>query len=102
MNPPQRPATDHNRPGPGSISIWQTAECRLLDSGYTALSNVRCDFDDGVLRLRGLVSASPLKQVARALVADIEGVHVVSNQIEVLAPWLLLGPDRGADESRRE
>jgi len=71
---------------PGSISIEQAAEWRLLGSGYTALSDVRCNFDEGVLHLRGRVSTYHLKQVALAMVAEIEGVHVVSNQIEVVAP----------------
>ena len=86
MTTPHRFNSDRNRPTQGSISIRQAAECRLLGSGYMALSDVRCDFDDGVLHLRGHVSTYHLKQVALALVVDIEGVHVISNRIEVVAP----------------
>ena len=86
MTTPHRANLDCSRPTPGSIGVQQAAECRLLDSGYTALSGVRCDFSEGVLRLRGLVFTYYLKQVALAMVADIEGVDLVSNQIEVVAP----------------
>ena len=86
MTTPHRSNADRNCPTPGSIGIRQAAECRLLSSGYIALSDVRCDFDEGVLRLHGLVSTYHLKQVALALVADIEGVRVVRNQIEVVTP----------------
>jgi osmotically-inducible protein OsmY len=85
MTTPHRPNSDRDRPTPGTTGIRQAAECRPLGSGYTALSAGRCDFDDGVLHLRGLVATYHLKQVALALVADIEGVHRVSNQIEVVA-----------------
>jgi len=86
MTTPHRANLECNRPTPGSVSIRQAAECRLLASGYTALSDVRCDLNERVLRLRGLVSTYHFKQVALAMVADIEGVHLVSNQIEVVAP----------------
>jgi len=77
---------DCNRPTPGSIGIQQMVERRLLGIGYRALSDVGCDFIEGVLRLCDFVSTYHRKRVALAMVADIEGVHLVSIQIEVAAP----------------
>lgn len=78
MTIPHRANLDCNRPTPGLIGNQQTAERRLLGSGYTALSTVHCAFHDGLSHVLGLVHTFHNKQVALALVADIDGVHVVS------------------------
>lgn len=60
------------------------AEHRLGASSYLALRAIHCEFEDGRLRLRGRVRSQYLKQVAQQIVADIDGVAVVENQIEVV------------------
>jgi osmotically-inducible protein OsmY len=47
---------------------------------------ISCDYDDGVLILRGRVSAYYLKQVAQAAVAELDGVLKIANHIEVVRP----------------
>jgi hypothetical protein len=63
--------------------ITLLAVCRLRESGYGALHGVGCAFESGVLHLRGHVPTYYLKQVAQSLVADLEGVLQVKNQLEV-------------------
>jgi osmotically-inducible protein OsmY len=70
-------------PNPSWTDIRQAAERRLQASGYTVLRDVRCDFEGGVLRLRGRLPSQYLKQVAQAVVVDLEGVSTVENQITV-------------------
>ncbi len=70
---------------PSWTDILQTAESRLRAGGYAVLRDVCCDFESGVLRLSGRLPSQYLKQVAQALVADLEGVSTVVNQITVVA-----------------
>ena len=58
----------------------------LERSGYSALRRVRCEFRDGVLRLRGRLPSHYLKQIAMAAVAEAEGVRTIINEIEVVRP----------------
>jgi osmotically-inducible protein OsmY len=62
------------------------AEGRLRRSAYLALQHLSCEFRAGVLTLRGRLPSYYLKQVAQALVATVEGVTRVDNQVEVVAP----------------
>jgi osmotically-inducible protein OsmY len=61
------------------------AELLLARSGYPVLDRIHCDFDDGVLLLRGQVPSYYLKQVAQEAVADLVGVRVVRNELDVAA-----------------
>jgi osmotically-inducible protein OsmY len=72
-------------PNPSWADIRQAAESRLHAGGYAPLRDVRCDFECGVLRLRGRLPSQYLKQVAQALVVDLDGVSTVENQITVVA-----------------
>jgi osmotically-inducible protein OsmY len=67
-------------------SLAQVAEQRLRSSPYLALRSVCCDEQDGALILRGSLPTYYLKQMAQAIVARVEGVEQVTNQIEVRAP----------------
>ena len=67
-----------------SYRIAELAEARLCASSHQALRMVFCKFDDGVLVLRGRLNSFFHKQLAQEIVADIEGVEQVVNQIEVL------------------
>jgi CheY-like chemotaxis protein len=62
------------------------AEFRLHASPYTALKNVLCVYQKGVLTLRGNLPSFHLKQLAQETVAGLEGVDQVDNQIEVAEP----------------
>jgi len=66
--------------------VADRAEARLRGNPYLALRNVTCEYQDGVLTLRGCLPSYHLKQVAQAAVAEVEGVARVENRIEVLAP----------------
>jgi hypothetical protein len=60
------------------------AERALRNSPYLALRNVTCECRDGVLTLRGCLPTYYLKQVAQAVVARLDGVRVVVNEIQVV------------------
>jgi osmotically-inducible protein OsmY len=60
------------------------AERALRNSPYLALRNVTCDYQGGVLILRGCLPTYYLKQVAQAVVARVEGVRQVANEIDVV------------------
>lgn len=71
------------------------AQDRLRRSGYSALNRVRCEYHNGVLRLSGSLPSHYLKQVALAMIAGVEGVGEIVNEIEVLSsPIDLLGISR--------
>jgi osmotically-inducible protein OsmY len=65
-----------------SMVIGVARKC-LQKSPYTAIRTVSCDFDHGVLLLRGRLNSYHQKQVAQEAVRDLEGVVQVVNQIEV-------------------
>jgi len=73
-------------PSPPPSSLGLEAERRLRGSGYLALRDVVCEAQAGIVRLRGRLASYYLKQVAQALVADIDGVRGVVNLIEITAP----------------
>jgi len=75
-----------HRPAAPRTETLSQVECRLERSGYSALRRVRCDFRDGVLRLRGHLPSHYLKQVAMARAAEVEGVRAIVNEIEVERP----------------
>lgn len=62
------------------------AATALRHSAYSELSLVSCDFEAGVLTLRGQVSSYYLKQMAQNLVWKLEGVHRIDNQLVVAQP----------------
>ena len=82
---PEEQTPYHRSAAPRPETLSQV-EGRLERSGYSALRRVRCDFRDGVLRLRGHLPSHYLKQVAMARAAEVEGVRVIVNEIEVVRP----------------
>jgi hypothetical protein len=64
-------------------SIVLEAERRLGSAGYRALLDVRCEYDCGVVRLRGRLPTHYLRQLALALVADVDGVHRIDARLDV-------------------
>lgn len=83
-----------------AAEIGLEAEVRLRRSAYLALRDVSCILLEGsILRLRGRLPSHYLKQVAQALVAGIEGVRQVDNQIVVAATGVL--PEAARDVAPR-
>ena len=68
------------------------AERGLRSSRYSALQHVSCDCRGGVLVLRGCLPSYYLKQVAQEVVAHLEGVEGVENQIQVVPGASRSGP----------
>ena len=63
--------------------ICQSAQHRLQDSSYRGLRRLTCEFSDGVLTLRGEVATYFLKQIAQTIAADIDGVDLIANHVQV-------------------
>lgn len=78
-----------------SENVQRAAESRLRESSYLALCTVGCRHRKGILSLWGAVPTDYLRQLAQALVADLEGVAEVENSIRVWAD-----PSRDQPESR--
>jgi osmotically-inducible protein OsmY len=67
-------------------AVLEQAENCLRRNSYVALKNISCDYEEGVLTLRGCLPSYYLKQVAQTTVARLAGVERIVNQIEVIAP----------------
>lgn len=83
--PPQsnwRSGTESRRHG---AELSRRAEERLKESPYQQLHQVRCDFWEGVLTLRGRLTSFFLKQMAQTVVSQLDGVQECDNRIEVRA-----------------
>jgi osmotically-inducible protein OsmY len=68
------------------FTITGMAEWKLHSKPYLALKNVSCDWLDDVLVLRGCLPSYYLKQVAQEVVARLDGVERIDNQIQVMRP----------------
>jgi hypothetical protein len=64
-------------------SVAEQIYRRLQTSPYPLHRNLRSTFRNGVLTLHGRVSSYYLRQMAWALVADIEGLEEFVDRIEV-------------------
>ncbi len=69
-----------------SALIGQLAERRLRESPYFFLRFLHCHVDGDVITLVGRVPHGQLKQFAETIVARIDGVRRIVNQIEVYDP----------------
>lgn len=65
-------------------SIAAQAKARLQASPYPPIRKIFCMYDEGMLVLIGRLPTFFQKQLAQAVVADIQGVGQIVNQIEVL------------------
>lgn len=61
----------------------EMAEACLRHSAYLALKDLSCEFRGGILTLRGRLPSYYLKQVALAVVAKVDGVERINDQVEV-------------------
>ena len=77
---------DTQRPDPPA-SPQAVAERGLRSSRYSALKHVSCDYQGGVLVLRGCLPTYYLKQIAQEVVAHQLGqAGRLENRIEVVRP----------------
>jgi osmotically-inducible protein OsmY len=86
MSPRRQPKALLNRPNPFDALFQEIADIAravLRQSAYAELRELSCDFNGGVLTLRGCVPTYYLKQVAQEAVADVPGVIEVDNHLEV-------------------
>jgi len=67
----------------GSPAVVKAADNRLRRSPYPRVARVSCEYDRGVLLLRGRVSSYYQKQLAQETLRDLEGVVEIVNEIEV-------------------
>jgi osmotically-inducible protein OsmY len=64
-------------------AIAAIAEARFRANSHTSLRGISCKVERGVIVLEGHLSTFFQKQLAQEIVAHIEGVVQVVNQIEV-------------------
>jgi polysaccharide pyruvyl transferase WcaK-like protein len=67
-------------------NIAEAARACLRNSPYPAVRRILCEFNEGILLLRGHLSRFHQKQVAQETVARVRGVAQVVNEIEVNWP----------------
>jgi osmotically-inducible protein OsmY len=67
-----------------SQSIVDAARQRLRKQSHLSVQRIYCDFDAGLLFLRGQVPSFYHKQLAQVAVAGMPGVTQVINEIEVV------------------
>lgn len=79
--------------------VGQLAEQALRQSPYYFLRQLACEFQCGVLMLRGRVPSRQLAARAEAIVARVEGVDVVANLLEIGEPASVLRRDPAGSES---
>ncbi len=65
--------------------VTERARERLRQSPHLSVRSVSCEFDRGVLRLRGRLSSFYHKQLAQEAVARLSGVREVVNEVAVVA-----------------
>jgi hypothetical protein len=107
--------TEPDTPSPDPLTSPQAvAEQGLRSSRYPALKTVSCDYQEGVLVLRGRLPTYYLKQIAQEVVAhQVKGVGRLHNQIQVVRLVVLETPpdlvklgvldsDQGLEEGRRQ
>jgi len=71
---------------PHSNGIVEMAEMRLRACAHRELRTLRCEYDKGVLILRGSVSSYYEKQLAQEVLRNLRGVDVIRNAVEVVSP----------------
>lgn len=62
----------------------ESAQARLQASPFLPLRDLHCEGDQGSVIIRGRVPTQYLKDLSAMLVKSIDGVRLVTNQVEVL------------------
>jgi osmotically-inducible protein OsmY len=63
--------------------IEEAVKNRLQESAYPSIKHLDCEFDDGILVLRGRLPSFFEKQVAQETVAGLDGIKEIVNCVEV-------------------
>lgn len=66
--------------------MCEVAQLRLRQSRYYFFRALTCHCDRGVLTLQGSVPHRRLREIAERLVAQVDGVLMIDNQIEICDP----------------
>ena len=64
-------------------AIAELAGRRLRESPYASIRRLSCEFQGGVLTVRGTLSSFYQKQLAQTVLRKIEGVRQIVNCVEV-------------------
>jgi hypothetical protein len=64
-------------------NVLESARSRLANTPFPVLRGVVCQYDRGVLILRGRLPSFYLKSVAQEAIRNLAGVRQVVNEIEV-------------------
>ena len=78
------------RPVSPGGDVVQEAQKRLRAVSYISFRDLRCEYQHGLLILQGWVESYYERQLAQEVVAGLEGVSQVVNQIEV--NWVIPTP----------
>ncbi|MBX3415158.1 MAG: hypothetical protein KF708_20910 [Pirellulales bacterium] len=63
--------------------LEKAARACLAGSGYAVLRQVKCEYHQGTLTLRGRVPSYYLKQIAQAKVLSCVGIMRIENSLQV-------------------
>ena len=66
--------------------VLDEARRRMQRSAYLSLRHLSCDFQHGMLTIRGEVPTYYLKQLAQTVVGTLEGVREIKNLVHVVLP----------------
>lgn len=80
--------------------VCQQAQKSLRATGHAELREVHCRISAGIIVLRGTVGSYYLKQLAQAVVVQVDGVLAVANAIDVV-PGAATRPANGGVEFPR-
>ena len=69
------------------VAIEDLVHRKLAESGYFSCRSrqISCEYHHGVLTLRGRVPSFYLKQMAQAVLKDIDGIERIDNQVDVVS-----------------
>ena len=74
----------HGSTGFEAKTIVEAARERLHKQSHLSVQRIWCEFQEGILILRGQVPSFYHKQLAQVAVAGVRGVSQVVNDIEVV------------------
>jgi hypothetical protein len=72
-------------------SVVERCHAVLHDSSHYPLRALRCEFHEGVLSLHGVVPTYYLRQLAQALLSNVENVKEINNKVVVQQRYARFG-----------
>ncbi len=70
---------------PDSYEVDKAVRMCLGKSPYAAIRSLSCQYDHGVVVLRGRVASFHQKQLAQVVISQLPGVTQIVNEAEVVA-----------------